>query len=236
VGPPSAGKSLVANTIVAMAKVPTLAFLLDTNELAGSARYATILTGDPYRDVKRGLMEGERKYIEALATMEDIQAVFYAAGMDEIQLQLDAYEQRFGLPPDVLLLDNMGNQASAFDNEWAVLKAMTLELDLLARREQCAVIATHHTTDLESCEPAARTKILGKVTQYPRLVLSCGFNPETGELKIGIVKNSEGRTDVKAQDPVILWADPARMQVSEQPPPPAYPQAGPAGQYGWGGY
>lgn len=220
VGPPSAGKSLLANAIVAMAKVPTLAFLLDGNELMASARYAAILTGDDFKVAKQGIMDGEAKYLDALASMPDMQAVFYAPGIDDVQLQLDAYEQRYGLPPDVLLLDNLGNQSSAFDNEWAVLKAMTLELDLMARREQCAVIATHHTTDLDSCEPAARSKILGKITQYPRLVLSCGFNPETGQMKVGIVKNSEGRTDKEAKDPVILYAEPSRMQVREYPPPP----------------
>lgn len=238
VGPPAAGKSLLAMNLIAGMKVPSLAFLLDTTELTASARFASILTGEDYGVVKQGIINGEEKYRELLLDqLPDVQAVFYAPTPDDIQLQIDAFEQRYGLPPDLVLVDNLGNQASAYDNEWATLKALTLELDQIARREQCAIIAAHHTTDLESAEPAARTKILGKITQYPRLVFSVGFNVDTGEYKVAIVKNSEGKTDVKAEHPVILYADPARMLLTEHKTLiNKAPQTAPSWGGGFGGY
>lgn len=216
VGPPGAGKSTLAMNLIAGMRVPTLAFLLDTTELTASARFASILSGDPYKEVKRAIIEGEDKYGRLLLDqLPDIQVVFHAPGPEDVQLQIDAFEQRYGLPPDVVLVDNLGNQTSAYENEWAILKALTLELDTIARKEQCAIIAAHHTTDLMSCEPAARDKILGKVTQYARLVLSVGLNDVTNEYKVAIVKNSEGKTDQRAEFPVTLWADPARMLITE---------------------
>lgn len=217
VGPPSAGKSLLAfNLIARMPSIGTLAFLLDTTQLTAAARFAAIATGDDYRTVKRRIIEGDTRYLSILQReLGDVHVVFHAPTLEDVQRHIDAYEQRYGLPPDLVLIDNLGNQSSAFENEWATLKAMTLELDTMARQEECAIVAAHHTTDLTSTDPASRDKILGKITQYPRLVLSVAYNEYTQEFKVAIVKNSEGATDAKAEHPVVLYADPARMKLSE---------------------
>lgn len=216
VGPPGAGKSTFAMNLIAKMKVPALAFLLDTTELTASSRFASILSGDNYKAVKQAIMDGETKYKDLLLDdLPDVQVVFHAPGPEDVQLQINAFEQRYGLPPDVVLLDNLGNQTSAYDNEWAMLKALTLELDTIARKEQCAIIAAHHTTDLLNCEPAARDKILGKVTQYARVIFSVSYNPATSEYKVAVVKNSEGEDDRRAENPVVLWSDPSRMLITE---------------------
>jgi archaellum biogenesis ATPase FlaH len=235
VGPPTAGKSLFAMNLIVGMKVPTLAFLLDTTELTASARFAAILAGEDYKHVKSRIIEGDETYRESLQQhLPDVQAVFYAPEPEDIKRQLSAFEQRYGLPPDLVLVDNLGNQTSAFENEWPVLKAMTLELDQIARKEQCAIIAAHHTTDLIGAEPASRDKILGKVSQYARLVLSVNFNQMTQEFKVAIVKNSEGPTDAGAQRPVTLYGDPAKMQLTENRPLPE--GHGQTWREGWGGY
>jgi hypothetical protein len=214
VGPPSAGKSLLINNLIVRMRVPTLSFMLDTDQLTAAARFGAILSGDPFGKVKENIDD----YTGRLSTLKDVQAAFRADDMDDIHLQVNAFEQRYGLPPDLLAVDNLGNMTSAMDNEWALLKALCLELDLLARDQQCAVIAAAHTTDLSSCEPAERTKILGKITQYPRLILSVGFDPATGQYKVAVVKNSSGPTDVRAERPVIMYADPSRMYLGEDDP------------------
>jgi len=201
-----------------MPGITTLACLLDTNELTASSRYASILTSDPYKDVKQSIIDGDEHYREQLSKqLPNVKVVFKAPTLEDVFLQVDAWEQRYGTPPDLLVIDNLGNQSGMFDNEWAVLKSMTLELDQFARQGGIAVIACHHTTDLPPDEPAARDKILGKVSQFCRVALSVGYNAETGEFKIAVVKNSEGKTDAKAERPVILYADAARMQLSEHP-------------------
>jgi hypothetical protein len=214
VGPPSAGKSLFINNLIIRTRVPTLTFMLDIDQLSAAARFAATLSGDPFLRVKQDIDQ----YAGVLSELRDVQAVFRADDMDDITLQVAAFEQRYGLPPDLLCVDNLGNMTSAMDNEWALLKALALELDTLARDQQCAVVAAAHTTDLTSCEPAARDKILGKISQYPRLILSVGLDAATGEYRVAVVKNSSGPTDAKAEHPVTLWADPARMQLLESNP------------------
>jgi hypothetical protein len=225
------------NLLAAMA-IPSMAFFLDTTELTASARFASILTQEDYLAIKQKIIEGEDRYrIELQDRLPDLQAVFHAPGPDEVQLQINAFEQRYGLPPDAVVLDNLGNQASSFDNEWQVSKALTLEYDMMARREQVALIATAHTTDLDSAEPAQRTKLLGKISQYARLIFSVAYNDQSGEFKIAVVKNSEGKSDVGAKNPIVLYADPARMQLTETKPYPSYavPYDVPSWRTGWDG-
>ena len=214
VGPPSSGKSLFLMNLLVRMQAPALAFLLDIDQLSAAARFGSILTGDKFGQVKADI----DSYREALTRLPDVQVQFHAQDMDDIRTQVDAYEQRFGLPPDVIVLDNIGNLTSALDGEWALLKALTLELDLLAREMQCAVIAAAHVTDLETTNPAGRTKILGKISQYPRLILSVGFDPVSGEYKVSAVKNSSGPSDVSASHPVTMYADPSRMYLGESDP------------------
>lgn len=214
VGPPSAGKSLLAMNLIVRMGVPSLAFLLDIDQLSAAARFGSILTGDKFGRVKQDIDQ----YADKLSGLRDTQVVFHAQDMDDIRLQVDAFEHRYGLPPDLVVVDNLGNLTSAMDNEWALLKALTLELDLLARETQCAVIACAHVTDLETTNPAGRTKILGKVSQYPRLILSVGFDPVSGEYKVAAVKNSSGASDVSASHPITMYADPSRMYLGETDP------------------
>ena len=230
-GPPSAGKSLLVFNLLVSMGVPTLAFLLDADELTATARFASIITGDPFLDIRENIDTYRPQLAERLP---HIQAHFYASDKSDLELQLDAYEQRFGLPPDVLVLDNIGNISSGFENEWAVIKAMLVELDSLAKRNQMAVIVTHHMTDVETIVPLPRSKMLGKGSQYQRLILSTAFDPYASELKVAVVKASSGPSDTKALHPITLYADPARMQLTEYKAPPPAPSERPSG--GWGGY
>lgn len=218
IGPPSAGKSLLLFNMLVRLNLPSLAFLLDGPELGAISRFASILTGDSFSDVKTAIMaNGERYHRELADRLPDLHVVFHAPGADDVYRQMDAFEQRYGLPPEVVVIDNLGNQTSGFDNEWAVLKAMALELDQMARTEQCAVIAAHHVSDTTDMEPAARDKMLGKISQYARLILSVGYNPETFEYKVAITKNSEGVSDPGAKHPITMWADPSRMAITDNP-------------------
>jgi hypothetical protein len=214
VGPPSAGKSLLMMNYMVRAQVPTLAFFLDSDNLTVAARFGAILTGDTFKEVKEDI----DLYTGALERMEDTQVVFRAEDFDDIKLQGEAFEQRYGAYPSLVIIDNLGNLTSALGDEWALLKALTLELNNLAHEWECAIVAAHHMTDLVSCEPLQRDKLLGKVSQYPRLILSIGFNDVNGDYKIAAVKNSSGPSDPGARNPVTMYADPSRMMLAEERP------------------
>lgn len=215
-GKPGGGKSTLAMNLLARMKAPSLAFLLDTQELTAAARFAAIVTGHPYLTVKDALANGSQNYRDALKSeLSHVQLCFRAPSPEEVAREVKAFDARFGLPPDVILIDNLGNQASMLENEWAASKALTLEYDGLAKEWESAVLVTAHTRNSESDRPAGANDVLGNILQYVRLVLSVGLSD--GRLAIAAVKNTEGPSDPRAENPVVLKADPARMQVEEWP-------------------
>lgn len=229
-GPPSGGKSLLVFNLITAMRVPTLAFILDADELTASARFAATVTAEDFLKIRDDI----DAYRPVLAERVDhVRAHFYASDKDDLELQLAAYEQRYGLPPELLVLDNIGNVSGSYENEWQIIKAMILELDRLAKENQMAVIATAHMTDIETTVPLPRSKLLGKGSQFPRVILSTAVDPYNGELKIAVVKASSGPSDVMARHPITLFANFGTMQLQEYKAPPA--AAAPASQ-GWGGY
>jgi hypothetical protein len=221
VGPPSAGKSFfLMNMLGRWPDIPALALPLDSNELDVSARMLSVFSARDYGEVKQEIIDGSQDAGRQLhERLPLLQCAFAAPDPEAVRLQSDAYEARYGLPPAVIVLDNLGNQVFQ-ENEWPVLKALTLEYDAMAKELECAFIATHHTTDLESAEPAQRSKILGKISQYAALILSVGYNPVTMTFKVAAVKNRGGISDVKAIRPVVFHAEPGRMLLSEELPHP----------------
>lgn len=223
-GPASGGKSLLVFNLLLKMKVPTLAFILDADALTASARMAAIVTADDFLKIRDDI----DAYRPVLAERTDhVRAHFFASEKEDLELQLKAYEQRYGLPPELLVLDNIGNMSGSYENEWQIIKAMILELDRLAKENQMAVIATAHMTDIETTTPLPRSKLLGKGSQFPRVILSCAVDPYNGELKVAVVKASAGPSDISALHPITFYIDAGKMQVNEYKAPP---------QQGWGGY
>lgn len=216
VGKPGGGKSFLAMSLLAKMRVPTLAFLLDTQELTAAARFGAIITGHPFAAVKDALTAGSREYDRVFSDdLAHLRLCFRAESPDAVRLEIQAFEQRFGLPPDCVLIDNLGNQASMLENEYAASKALTLEYDGLAKEAEAALICTAHTSDPGHPGPPGAGQVLGNIIHYARLVLSVGFNPETASMGIAAVKNTEGPADPRAQRPLILQADASRMQLTE---------------------
>jgi AAA domain len=213
VGPGSAGKSLLISNLVAQWSRPTLAFLLDQDQATAAARFAATETNEPFLDLKKDL--DSPATTRALARLGFIQTDFRAEELADVQLQLDAFIERYGVPPEVLVIDNLGNMASSLAEQWDVLKALTLELDVMARNYEMLVIAAAHTKDAPTTEPMPRSSVLGQLHQYPRLMLSVAYNSYDGVYKLAAVKNSSGATDAMAMSPIAFDANPANMQVTE---------------------
>jgi hypothetical protein len=224
IGPGGSGKSLLtANLLAAWSQqgIPSLAILLDQDQLTACSRMVATVTGEPFLRVKEKIEDYDEIMLGELG---NIQACFKAEGIADIKLQLDAYMQRYGEPPQAMLVDNLGNLATGFEDEWAVLRALTLELDELAREYEIAILGCAHTSDWDRYDPPPRKMLLGKVSQFPRLILSVGYNPTTGCYKLAAVKNSSGKADLNATAPLVFSCDPVTMSVSQEPPAPRHPQ------------
>lgn len=213
VGPGSSGKSVFIANLVVKWQRPTLAFLLDQDQATAASRFAATEMDEPFLELKRDL--DAPGVAETLSRLGFIQTDFKAESLDDIQRQLDAYIERYGVPPEVVVVDNLGNMTSGYAEEWAALKAMTLELDIMARKYECLILAAHHTTDAPSTEPLPRSAILGKISQYARMILSVAFNPYDNVYKLAAVKNSSGPTDAMATNPLSFSANLMNMQIQE---------------------
>ena len=213
VGPGSAGKSLLIQNLAARWGHRTLTFLLDQDQATAAARFAATQLDEPFLDLKKQL--DDPRVVETIAGMSYIQTDFRAEALSDIELQLEAYIERYGEPPVVLVVDNLGNMAEASEDVWGTLKALTLILDEMARNYEMLVICAAHTSDAPTTEPLPRSAILGKLHQYPRLILSVAWNEYSAEYKLAAVKNSMGPTDAMAAKPLTFVANPANMQVTE---------------------
>lgn len=217
VGPGSAGKSLLISNLITRWGRSCLAFLLDQDAATAAARFAATELNEPFLDLKRDL--DEPHVGEVLKRMGYIQTDFRAETLDDVQLQLDAYIERYGVPPEVLVIDNLGNMASSLADQWDVLKALTLEADLMARNYEMLVVAAAHTKDAPTTEPMPRSAVLGQLHQYPRLIISVAYNSHDNVYKLAAVKNSSGVTDAMAERPIPFDANPMNMQVTERTSP-----------------
>ncbi len=227
VGPGSAGKSVFISNLVVGWRRPTLAFLLDQDSATAASRFAATILDEPFLQLKADL-DGSLVQ-SALEDLSFVQTDFRGEALDDIQLQLDAYIERYGVPPEVLVIDNLGNMTSGYDDEWSTLKALTLELDIMARNYEMLVICAHHTRDEPTTEPLPRSAILGKISQYPRGIISVAFNAYSGEYKLAAVKNSSGPTDAMAAKPLVFEANLANMQITEREN--GQPTESPAAEY-----
>lgn len=221
VGPGSAGKSVfISNLLVKWNRefgTTALAFLLDQDQATAASRFAATALDEPFLELKKDLDRAD--VVSTLASMKGIQADFRAESLDDIELQLDAYIERYGVPPEVIVVDNLGNMAASLDDQWSVLKALTLELDALARRYGILVICAAHTKDAPTTEPMPRSAVLGQLHQFPRLILSVAYNSYDAIYKLAAVKNSSGPTDPMAEKPVAFDANLGNMQINTRTMP-----------------
>lgn len=220
VGPGSSGKSLLIQNLLAhwaREGRTALTFLLDQDKATAAARFAATELDEPFLDIKKDLDRPE--VTMSLAKLCSIQADFAAEILADVELQLQAYIERYGVPPEILVIDNLGNMATGMEDEWGTLKALTLEFDVIARKYEILVIGAAHTRDEPTTEPLPRSALLGKVSQYPRLILSVAYNPYDAIYKIAAVKNSSGPTDAMAANPIAFDANPGNMQITERSAP-----------------
>jgi hypothetical protein len=78
----------------------------------------------------------------------------------------------------------------------------------------------HHVSEQSEygspSKPPARRAIHGKVSQLPALILTLGYDPSNGELKVAAVKNRFGPHFADASDFATLFVNYAACQISDK--------------------
>ena len=217
---PNAGKSMFALVYSIQAKVPTLFFSADTDTATVMMRAAAHISGHGQTIVEKSLRDNPRSYNDELQHISHIQWVFDSnPSLDDIELEIKAYIELYGIAPELIVIDNLMNVAAEQDNEWAGLRQIMMELHDMARKTEACVIVLHHVSEQTEYGPAnmppARRAIHGKVSQLPSLILTLGYSPTEGTLRISPVKNRFGPMFADAGQYVALFVNFATCQISD---------------------
>jgi len=217
---PNAGKSMFALIYAVKAKVPTLFFSADTDIATVMMRAASHLSGHSQLLVESNLNSNRHYYDKHLDNMSNIQFVFDSSpSLDDIELEIKAYVELFGIPPELIVIDNLMNVAAETDNEWAGLRAIMVEFHDMARKTEACVMVLHHVSEQteygKTNFPPHRRAIHGKVSQLPALILTLGFDPLDKTLKVAPVKNRFGPHTADGSDFATLFVNYSVCQISD---------------------
>ena len=217
---PNAGKSMFALIYAVKAKVPTLFFSADTDTPTVMMRAASHLSGHSQLLVEANLNNSRHYYDKYLSDMENIQFVFDSSpSLDDIELEVKAYVELYGIPPELIVIDNLMNVVAESDNEWAGLRAIMVEFHDMARKTEACVMVLHHVSEQseygKTTLPPARRAIHGKVSQLPALILTLGFDPLNNILKVAAVKNRFGPHTADGSDYTGLFVNYGVCQISD---------------------
>lgn len=218
-GRPGGGKSIFALDHAIKAEVPTLYVSCDMSRFQLATRAASALTGDPISVVKENLNgTGREKYRAALKKADHLfLALEKRPDAEALEDVLNAFHERWGIPPHLVVIDNLMNLLSGADNEWAGLREMSHVADFFAHELGACVHLLHHININDALDrPAPMNNVKGKVVELPSLILSVAKTDE--EFRFAAVKNREGREDPMAQSYGRLRLDPQTLTLSDLTP------------------
>jgi predicted ATP-dependent serine protease len=194
---PNAGKSMFALVYAIKAKTPTLFFSADTDTTTAMIRAAAHTSGHTQATVEANLSRDPGYYKEYLEQMRHISWVFDSSpSLDDIEMEIKAYIELYGVAPELIIIDNLMNVAAEHDNEWAGLREIMMNLHDMARKTEACVLVLHHVSEASEygspSMPPPRRAIHGKVSQLPAVILTLGYDPSQGLLRVAPVKNRFG--------------------------------------------
>jgi predicted ATP-dependent serine protease len=217
---PNAGKSMFALVYAIKAKIPTLFFSADTDTATVMIRAAAHMSGHTQLTVEKNLNDNPNFYRKDLGDMQHIQWVFDSSpSLDDIEMEIKAYIELYGIAPELIVIDNLMNVAAETDNEWAGLRAIMMELHDMARKTEACVLVLHHVSEQSEygspTMPPPRRAIHGKVSQLPAIILTLGYDPSQGMLRVAAVKNRFGPHFADASRWATLFTNFSACQIGD---------------------
>lgn len=208
-GVPGAMKTGLTLYWVGRLGLPTLYFSADSEPFEIVERVAAMMTGDTMQQVRAN----PGKYVDQLEALP-IRFVFEdSPTYQDVELEVAAYAEVFGRFPRVIVIDNMMNLVGESEDEWASHRDHAKVIHRLTRVTKAAVFVLAHMGEDKvdpSSHPQPRTKLQGKVSHLPKVILSLAFDGQT--LKVAPVKNRFGPGDASGRTFVELPCNPATNQ------------------------
>ena len=217
---PNAGKSMFALVYAIKAQVPTLFFSADTDTTTVMIRALAHLSDHSQITVEMNLQRDPKYYDKYLPSMSHISWVFDSSpSLDDIEMEIKAYIELYGVAPELVVIDNLMNVAAEHENEWAGLREIMMNLHDMARKTEACVLVLHHVSEQSEygpvTQPPPRRAIHGKVSQLPALILTLGYDPTQGMLRVAPVKNRFGPHSANGDDHATLFTNFGNCQIGD---------------------
>lgn len=221
-------KTMVVLNLIVRMGVPTLAFSNDSDDLTVASRLLGISTGRDTEELETWINTHPQEAGQALARYDFLRWKFTPTpSLDDLWQELYAYREMEGQFPELLVLDILSNVADSFGDEWATLREVMRQANVIARATTVdgepgtAVLLVHHCTDGSRGLVPSRGEVLGKISALPVLMVNFGVD-EQGRLWAACVKNRFGKSDKDAKYPFQMGVQPACARVSDYVPPATY--------------
>jgi hypothetical protein len=214
---PNGGKSFLALWYAIKAQIPTLYISADTDQATTIYRAIAMLTGEKVDDIEETFEQGlDAAYTPELERISNMRFTFEPSPtLEDINLEVLAFEEMWGEPPRIIIVDNLMNVVHGEGNGLSEMQEISQFLHHLARKSGAAVLILHHASENESkaAYPPPRKAVLQKVSQLPEVIITTALIPEENLFRIAVVKNRSGPHDPTGQVYVSLYVIPERMQL-----------------------
>ena len=214
---PGQGKSAFALATALRMNVPTLYLCPDTTARTQVMRLLAQTEQRPMWEIEREYDENPNDCNErARQAHPQLMWAFDVESLSDIDSEVMAWQEVWGDPPSLIIVDNLIDISSLDGDEWGSSRKTLRELKGLAKELSCAVLVLHHVSESYETKregaPASRD-ILGKDNRLAALVLT--MNIAGGIAGMAAVKNRYGQSDPNAENMVGFRFDAPRMTFEE---------------------
>jgi replicative DNA helicase len=214
---PNVGKSALALHLAISLREPTLYVSADTDPYTTILRSLAMITGHSMRAIEAAMQGGGAAYYEeALKELDYLRFVFDPApSLEDIDLEVSAFNEIYGEPPALIVVDNLINVQCDDADEFRGLRLVSAAMHQLARSTGACVITLHHVTGEfeDGTEPPPRRALHGKISKYPEVIITLG--KQGTWLGMACVKNRNGPHDPLANNAVHYYIDLDHMYIED---------------------
>lgn len=208
---PAVGKSVFTLNLTEQTGLPALYFSADSDHHTQMTRLTSMKTGRPVGTTAAEVLRHE---VDPRITSSRLRFVYDPQpSLKALDDNIRAFDQLYGEPPAILVVDNVTNVDQGEDED---LNRLLQYLHDLGRETEAAVFALHHVTGPynDGDKPVPRTGVKDQVGRIPEVILTL-FTPGPRQLGVCKVKVRNGPSDPMAQNPLILRFDTDTMRISD---------------------
>jgi len=215
---PAQGKSAFALATAVRMQVPTLYLCPDTTARTQWIRLMAMDQGRAMWEMEALLDEDPKRAAEIVQSAHpELRWSFDVESLKDVDLEVFSWQEVYGEPPALLILDNLIDIQGGDGDEWSSSRKTLRELKILARELSTAVLILHHVGEggyTKQTGAPASADILGRDNRLASVVLTMAV--DSGSVAaMAAVKNRYGPSDPKAENPISFYFDKSRMRFTE---------------------